>query len=114
MVILLLFLRLDMLDKLQKQGCCTAGHTMAASLELFTYCRSISGLNLFCWYYFGMCLSEPVELDLLPTLMRGPSIILIGCMIFFVTICTYYKNSILIVCFILQLNSKILCMLKLF
>ena len=56
-----------MLDQLQKQICrTTVGISLTASLESLAYHRNAASLSLFYMYYFGRCLSELVELVLLP------------------------------------------------
>ena len=57
---------LELLDKLQKRICRTAGPSLAASLEPFT------SLSLFYRYYFGRCSSELAQLVPLP-FSRGRS-----------------------------------------
>ena len=63
---------LDLLDKLQKQICRTAGPSLAVSLEPFAYCRNVASLSLFYRYYFGRCSSELAQLVSLP-FSRGRS-----------------------------------------
>ena len=53
---------LDMLDKLQKGICRTAGSTLAASAEHFHHPRNVAYLSLLYRHYFGRCLSDLVEL----------------------------------------------------
>ena len=57
---------LELLDKLQKRICRTAGPSLAASLEPMTHRRNIASLSLFCRYYFGRCSSELAQLVPLP------------------------------------------------
>ena len=51
---------LELLDKLQKQICRTAGPSLAASLEPLAHCRNGASFSLFCRYYFVRCSSELV------------------------------------------------------
>ena len=57
---------LELLDKLQKRICRTAGPLLAASLEPLAHHRNVARLNLFYRYYFGRCSSELAELVPLP------------------------------------------------
>ena len=49
---------LDLLDKLQKRICRIVGPSLATSLEPLAHRRNVTGLSLFCRYYFGRCSSE--------------------------------------------------------
>ena len=51
---------LELLDKIQKQICRTAGSSLAASLETLAHRRNVAYLSLFYRYYFGRCSSELV------------------------------------------------------
>ena len=53
---------LELLDKLQKQICGTAGSSLAASLEPLAHRRNVASLSLFYRYYFGRCSSELAQL----------------------------------------------------
>ena len=53
---------LELLDKLQKQICRTAGPSLAASLEPLAHHRNLASLSLFNRYYFGRYSSELAEL----------------------------------------------------
>ena len=53
---------LQLLDKLQKLICRTAGPSFATSLELLAHCQNEASLSLFYRYYFGSCSSELAEL----------------------------------------------------
>ena len=57
---------LELLDKLQKQICRTAGPSLAASLETLGHQRNVANLSLFYRYYFGRCSSELAQLVPLP------------------------------------------------
>ena len=57
---------LELLDKLQKRICRTAGPSLAASLEPLAHCRNVASLSLFYRYYFGRCSSELAQLVPLP------------------------------------------------
>ena len=48
---------LELLDKLQKRICRTAGPSLAASLEPLTYRRNVARLSLFYRYYLGISIS---------------------------------------------------------
>ena len=82
---------LELLDKLQKWICRTAGPSLAASLEPLAYRRNLCSLSLFCRYYFGRCSSELTQFVPLPYSQGGLLVILIGCMVFF-TIPRCYKD----------------------
>ena len=53
---------LDMLDKLQRWICRTAGPSLAASLEPLAHPRNLVSLSLFYTYYFGRCSPELAKL----------------------------------------------------
>ena len=53
---------LELLDKLQKQICRTAGPSLAASLEPLAHHQNLASLSLFDRYYFGRYSSELAEL----------------------------------------------------
>ena len=58
---------LELLDKLQKRICRTAGPSLAASLEPLAHRQNVASLSLFYRYYFGRCSSELAELaELVP------------------------------------------------
>ena len=57
---------LELLDKLQKRICRTAGPALAASLEPLAHHRNVASLSLFYRYYFGRCSSELAQLAPLP------------------------------------------------
>ena len=57
---------LELLDKLQKWICRTAGPSLAASLEPLAHRRTVASLSLFYRYYFGRCSSELAQLVPLP------------------------------------------------
>ena len=57
---------LELLDKLQKQICRTVGCSLVASLEPSGLHQNVASLSLFYRYYFGRCVSELVQLVLLP------------------------------------------------
>ena len=57
---------LKLLDKLQKQICCTVGASFAGSLEPLTYHRNVASLSHFYRYCFGRCSSELDQLVPLP------------------------------------------------
>ena len=48
---------LELLDKLQKRICRTAGPSFAASLEPLAHRRDVASLSLFYTYYFDRCSS---------------------------------------------------------
>ena len=74
---------LELLDKLQKRICWTVGPSLATSLEPLALSRNEVSLSLFYRYYVGRCLSELVQLVLLPFILEGGLlVILIDCMIF--------------------------------
>ena len=55
---------LELLNKLQKWICRTAGPSLASSLEPLTHCRNVASLNLFYSksFFFGRCSSELTQL----------------------------------------------------
>ena len=57
---------LELLDKLQKRICRTAGPSLAASLEPLAHRRNVASLSLFYRYYFARCSSELAQLVPLP------------------------------------------------
>ena len=57
---------LELLDKLQKQICRTAGRSLTASLEPLAHRWNVGSLSLFYRYCFGRCLSELAQLVPLP------------------------------------------------
>ena len=63
---------LELLDKLQKRICRTAGPSLAASLEPLAHLRNVVSLSLFYRYYFGRCSSEMAQRVPLP-FYRGMS-----------------------------------------
>ena len=63
---------LELLDKLQKRICRTAGLSLATSLEPLAYHPSMASLSLFYRYHFGRCSSELTQLVPLP-FSRGVS-----------------------------------------
>ena len=56
----------ELLDKLQRQICWTAGPSLAASAEPLAHCRNVASLSLFYRYYFGRCSYELAQLVPLP------------------------------------------------
>ena len=63
---------LDLLDKLQKRICSTAGPSLAATLEPLADRQNVASLSLFYKYYFRRCSSELTQLVPLP-FSRGRS-----------------------------------------
>ena len=57
---------LELLKKLQKQICRTAGPSLGASLEHLAHRRNVASLSLFYRCYFGRCSSELAQLVPLP------------------------------------------------
>ena len=57
---------LELLDKLQKRICRTAGPSLAASLEPLAHRGNVASLSLFYRDYFGRYSSELAQLVLLP------------------------------------------------
>ena len=62
---------LELLDKLQKRICRTAGPSLAASLEPLAHRQNVASLSLFYRYYFGRCSSELAQLVPLPYSQGG-------------------------------------------
>ena len=56
---------LELLDKLQKQICRTAGPLLAASLDPLALCQNVASMSLFYKYYLGKS-----ELAQLPPLLE--------------------------------------------
>ena len=54
---------LELLDKLQKRICRTAGPSLASFLEPLAHRRNVARLNLLYRYYFGRYSSELAQLD---------------------------------------------------
>ena len=63
---------LELLGKLQKRICRTAGPSFNASLEPLAHHQNVASLSLFYRYYFGRCSSELAQLVPLP-FSRGRS-----------------------------------------
>ena len=61
---------LELLDKLQKRMCWTAGPSLTAFLEPLAHHRNKASLSLFCRYDFGRCSSELAQLVPLPFSQR--------------------------------------------
>ena len=57
---------LELLDKLQKRICRTAGPSLAVSLEPLAHRGDLASLSLLYRYYFGGCSSELAQLVPLP------------------------------------------------
>ena len=57
---------LELLDKLRKRICKTAGPSLAASLEPLVHRRNVTSLSVFYRYYFGRCSSGLAQLVPLP------------------------------------------------
>ena len=57
---------LELLDKLQKQICSSAGPSLGASLEPLTQCWNVASLSLFYKYYLSPCSSKLAQLVPLP------------------------------------------------
>ena len=57
---------LELVDKLQKWICRTAGPLLAASLEPLAHRRNVASLYLFYRHYFGRCSSKLAQLVPLP------------------------------------------------
>ena len=53
---------LELLDKLPKWICRTAGHSLAVSHEPLAHCQNVASSSLFYRYYFGRCLSKFADL----------------------------------------------------
>ena len=56
----------ELLDKLQKLICRTAGPSLDASLEPLAHHRNVASLSLFYRHYLGRCSSELAHLVALP------------------------------------------------
>ena len=82
---------LELLDKLQKPICRTAGPSFATSIEPLVHRRNAVSLNLFYRYYFGRCSSELAQLVPLP-FSRGRSTCYSDRLHFSVTIPKCYKD----------------------
>ena len=73
-------------DKLQIQVCITVVPSFAASLEPLGHRGNVARVSFFCMDYFGKCRSEVAELCPLHCSLGGSLVILIDCMIFYVTV----------------------------
>ena len=91
---------LELLDKLQKWICRTAGPSLAASLEPLAHPQNVASLSLLNWLNWFLFLI--VEGDLL--------VILIDCMIFLSPFLDVTRMSMSTVSFLVQLDSGILCL----
>ena len=60
----------DVVDKLHRRLCRTAGPTLAASLKPLGNCRNVASLILFYRYYFDGCSFELTKLFLIPCSRR--------------------------------------------
>ena len=96
---------LELLDKLQKRICRTAGLSLATSLEPLAYHPNMASLSLFYRYHFGRCSSELAQLA--PhCFSRGRSTRYSDRLHdFSVTIPRCYKNVMSTVSFLAQLDS---------
>ena len=101
---------LELLDKLQKQICRTAGPSLGASLEPLAHCKNVASLSLFYKYYFGRSSSELTQPVPLPFLEGGLLVILIDCMIFLSPLLDVTRVSMSTVSFLKELDSEILCL----
>ena len=100
---------LKLLDKLQKLICMTVGPSLAASLELLTYCPNVACLSIVCrylnwlnWFHF------------LIVLELGQFVILIDCIIFLSPFLDITRLSMSTVSFLAQLDFGILYMIEYF
>ena len=100
----------ELLDKLQKQICRTAGSSLAASLKSLVHCWNVASLSLFYRCYFGRCSSRLIQLALLPYFQGRSTVIVIDCMIFLSPLQDVTKMSMSTVSFLAQLDSGILCL----
>ena len=101
---------LELLDKLQKRICRTAGPSLAASLEPLAHRRKEASLSLFYNYYFGRCSSELAELVPLPY-SQGRSTRYSDRLHDFLSLfLEVTRMSMSTVSFLAQLNSGILCL----
>ena len=99
---------LELLDKLQKPICRTAGPSLAASLESLGHCRNVASLSLFYRYYFGRCSSELTQLVPPPYSQGRSSHYSDRLHDFCVTIPRCYKDVYVNSSFLAQLDSGIL------
>ena len=89
---------LEVLDKLQKQICRTAGPSFVTSLEPLAHHWNVTSLSLFYRYYIARCSSELAQL------------VPIYCMIFLLPFLDVTRMSMSTVSFLVQLGSGILCL----
>ena len=82
---------LELLDKLQKRICRTVGPSLAASLEPLAHRQNVASLSLFYRYLVDAHLNWLNWFHFL-ILEGGLLVILIDCMVFFVTIPRCYKD----------------------
>ena len=97
---------LELLDKLQKQICRTAGPSLGAFLEPLAHCKNVASLSLFYKYYFGRSSSELTQPVPLPFLEGGLLVILIDCMIFLSPLLDVTRVSMSTVSFLKELDSE--------
>ena len=102
---------LETLDKVQKRRCRTVGSSLVSSLETLTHRRNEASLILFYRYYCRRCLLNWVNWFLF-LIFEGENLlfILIDCLILLSPFSDVTKMSILIVSFIAQVDSTILCL----
>ena len=105
----------ELLDKLQKQMCRTAGPLLAASFEPLAHHRNIASLSLFYWYYFDITLNVHLNwLNWFHFLIfeEGLLVILTDCMIFLLSpsFVDVTRISMSTVSFFTWLDSGILCL----
>ena len=101
---------LELLNKLQKRICRTAGSSLAASPEQLAHHRNVASLSLFCWCYLSRCLSELAQLVCFLILEGGLLVVQIDCMIVLSPFLDVTRVSMSTVSFFAQLEYGILCL----
>ena len=101
---------LELLDKLQKRICKTAGPSLAASLEPLVHSQNVASLSLFLSTTLGNVHLNWLNWFHFLILEGGLLVILIDCMIFLSPFLDVTRMSMSTVSFLAQLNSEILCL----
>ena len=105
---------LELLDKLQKWICRTAGSSLAASFEPLAHCQIVTSISLFCTYYFVRCSFELAELVSFPYYQGRSTRFLINCINFLSLFLDVTRMFMSTVSFLTQLDSGILCLYNAF
>ena len=74
-----------MFHKIQKQFCRAVGPSPTASLKLVAHCQNVASLSISLYKYFLDIYLNWLNWFLFLILVAAPFVVLIDCMIFFVT-----------------------------